>query len=278
MADNAKWIRWEPDSGTIQSSFGRLILYPEGFVQGFMEEVAQSGGVSVLRMLINDIGKGSGIEIPESGDFLWDDFERTLDGVLAPFDSVENKPGAYDWDGRTRSMSYRGVFTVKLWPVEVVGSLKASAQKTLTARGAGAIFGQASRKAGRAMGEMLEKTFKRDFSDALFEAVGNIVPDISRDLGWGRLTVSADISRNLIGFTIRNSFEVEAGGKDAQLIIIKNQLEGIGEYLAAQRGFTSRGREFTPDHEADARLVVLSSLAADQEINWDTVEWKSLVS
>ena len=124
----------------------------------------------------------------------------------------------------------------------------------------------------------MQKTFKWDSADALMAAVAQIVPEISGDLGWGRLTVSADMSRKLIGFTIRNSFEVEAGGKDAQLIIIKNQLEGIGEYLASQGGFTSRGREFIPDNEADARLVVLALLASDQEINWDTVEWKSLVS
>jgi len=278
MTDNTKWIRWEPDSGTIQSSFGRLILYPEGFVQGFMEELAQSGGMPLLRMLINDLGKGFGIEIPPDGGFSWDDFEKTFDGVLAPFGSVENRPEACTWDGRTRAMSYRGILTVKLWPVEVVGLLRTTAQKALTTRGADAIFGHASRRAGRTMGQMLEETFKWDSPDGLFTAVAGIMPDISRDLGWGKLTVSADASRRLVGFTIRNSFEVEAGGSGARQVIVKNQIEGVAEYLAQQQGFTSRSREFVPDGEADARLVVLKSLAADQEINWDTVEWKSLVS
>jgi hypothetical protein len=278
MTDNARWIRWEPDSGTIQSSFGRLILYPEGFVQDFMQELAQSGGAPLLRMLVGDLGKGFGIDIGRDGDFSWDDFEKTFDGVLAPFDSVDNKPDAYSWDGRTRAMSYRGVFTVKLWPVKVVGLLVAAAEKALTARGADAIFGHASRRAGQAMGKMLDETFKWDCPQALFSAVAGLMPDLLRDLGWGKLTVSADASRRLVGFTIRNSFEVEAGRENARQVIVKNQIEGAAEYLASKHGFTSRSREFVPDGEAGARLVVLKSLAAGQEVNWDTVEWKSLVT
>jgi hypothetical protein len=175
-------------------------------------------------------------------------------------------------------MSYRGIFTVKLWPVRVVGLLVAAAEKALTARGADAIFGHASRRAGQAMGRMLDETFKWDRPEALTSAVAGLMPAISRDLGWGKLTVSTDTSRRLVGFTIRNSFEVEAGGENARQVIVKNQIEGVAEYLAAKHGLTSRSREFLPEGTPDARLVVLKSLAAGQEVNWDTVEWKSLVT
>ncbi len=278
MTDNARWIRWEPDSGTIQSSFGRLILYPDGFVQDFMQELAHSGGAPLLRMLIGDLGKGFGIEIGRDGEVSWDDFETALDGVLAPFDSVDNRPDAFEWDGRSRSMSYQGVFTVKLWPVAVVGLLVAAAEKALTARGADAIFGHASRRAGQAMGRMLDETFKWDSPEALSSAVAGLMPDLLRDLGWGRMTVSADAPRRLVGFTIRNSFEVEVGGENARQVIVKNQIEGAAEYLASKHGFTSRSREFVPEGTPDARLVVLKSLEAGQEVNWDAVEWKSLVT
>jgi len=278
MAQDGKWIRWEPNAGTIQSSLDRVILYPEGFVKGFMEELMKSGGKALVQMLVNDMGKEFGTNLTEGGEFSWDDFEDALDGPVAAFDTVEGRPGAFDWDGRTRRLSYNGVLAVKLWPVGVVRSLKASANRVLTTRGAGALLGQASRKAGRMMGEMLEKTFTTDSDDTLFAAVAEIIPAVSRDLGWGSVAVSVDPGSRLIGFTIRNSFEVEAGGTDAELTIIRNQIEGFWEHLNGRAGFTSRSREFTPGNETDARLVVLALSEANREIDWNSIEWKRLVS
>ena len=277
MTQHEKWIRWQPDTGTIQSCLGRVILYPEGFVKGFMEELMKSGGNALVQMLVNDIGKEFGTNVPADGEFRWDDFEDSLDGPVAAFDTVEGRPGAFDWDGRTRRLRYNGVLAVKLWPLGIVRSLKESARRVLTARGAGALLGQASRKAGRMMGEMLEKTFTTDSDDALFAAVAEIIPAVSRDLGWGSVAVSIDPGRRLIGFTIRNSFEVEAGGTDAELTIIRNQIEGFWEYLIGRAGFTSRSREFTPGNEADARLVILAFSEAGSEIDWNGIEWKGLV-
>jgi hypothetical protein len=278
MGDQATWIRWNDDKGTIESSLGRLVILAEGFVKGFVEELMASGGTALGRMIINDLGRDLDIEIPHDKAFSWDDIEHIFDDRLASFDSVENCPSAYGWNGKGRVLVYRDSFNSKLWPVKAIGSLKSSAERSLTVQGARAILGQASRRAGRLIGERIGNAYGWNTLEAVYDTVGRIMTASSSELGWGRLEVMADLDRLLIVFIIRNGYETEGEGKDARLTILGNQIEGVAEYLSEREGMKSTGREFTLDDGTDARAIVIVPTEAGKEVDWDRIGWREMLS
>ena len=278
MANEATWIKWNRDEGIVESSFGRLILIADGFIKGFYDELKKSGGIALGKMILNDLGRDLDIEIPHDRDFLWDDFEAILDKRFESFDSVKNMPSAYTWDGKGRNLKYQGAFTVKLWPVKLIGSLKSSAAKNLTARGAQAIIGQASRRAGRLIGEITGASYGWKTLKIVYDTIGEIMTNAFSELGWGRFKIIADFDRLLIIFTLRNSYEVAAEGRDAHLTIIRNQIEGVGEYLSEREGMKSKSREFTLDDGTDARVIVVTTIKDGKEMDWDAIEWRKMVA
>jgi hypothetical protein len=273
MADEARWIRWDDDKGTIESSFGRLIVLADGFVKGFVHELIASGGAPLGKMIINDLGRDLDISIPNDKAFSWDDFEVILDGRLASFDSIENKPSAYGWDGTGRTLTYQNAVTSKLWPVAFIDSLKSSAEKSLTDKGAHAILGQASRKAGKQIGEMIGSVNGWNGLKSIYETVGEVMTASFSWLGWGKLEVSVDPDRLLMVFVVRNSYEAKAEGKDSRLTITRNLIEGVGEYLSEREGMRSKSREFSLDDGTGARAIVIATIQADKEVDWDGMGW-----
>jgi hypothetical protein len=278
MANGAAWIKWNIDEGIVESSFGRLILIADGFIKGFYDELKQSGGVALGKMILNDLGRDLDIEIPHDKEFLWDDFEEMIDKRFESFDSVEHMPSAYVWDGTGRSLRYQGAFTVKLWPVRLIGSLKSSAAKNLTPRGAQAIIGQASRRAGRLIGEITGNGYGWDTVKTVYDTIGEIMTGSFSELGWGKFTIIPDYEHQLIFFILRNAYEIAAQGKDASLTIVRNMIEGVGEYLSEREGMKSKSHEFTLDDGTDARVIVIASVAPGKEIDWDALEWRKMVA
>jgi hypothetical protein len=278
MANGATWIRWNIEEGVVESSFGRLIIIADGFIKGFYDELKQSGGVALGKMLLHDLGRDLDIEIPHDRDFLWDDFEAIIDKRFSSFDTVENMPSSYTWDGKGRGLLYQGAFTVKLWPVNLIGSLKSSAEKNLTPRGAQAIIGQASRRAGLLIGEVTGANYGWDTLKTAYDSLPWIMTGAFSELGWGKFEIITDYDRLLIIFVLRNSYEIAAQGKDAHLTIVRNQIEGVGEYLSEREGMKSRSREFSLEDGTDARVIVVTTIRPGNEVDWDTLEWRRLVA
>jgi hypothetical protein len=278
MAHEGVWIKWNIDEGVIESSFGRLIIIADGFIKGFYDELKQSGGVALGKMLLHDLGRDLDIEIPHDRDFLWDDFEAIIDKRFSSFDTVENMPSSYTWDGKGRGLLYQGAFTVKLWPVNLIGSLKSSAEKNLTPRGAQAIIGQASRRAGLLIGEVTGANYGWDTLKTAYDSLPWIMTGAFSELGWGKFEIITDYDRLVIIFVLRNSYEIAAQGKDAHLTIVRNQIEGVGEYLSEREGMKSRSREFSLEDGTDARVIVVTTVRPGNEVDWDTLEWRRLVA
>jgi hypothetical protein len=278
MPNGATWIKWNKDEGVVESSHGRLIIIDSGFIKGFYDELKRSGGTALGKMIINDLGRDMDIKIPQDKDFLWDDFEAMVDKRFESFDSVENMPPGFTWDGKGRTFQYMGAFTVRLWPVKLIGSLKASAAKSLTPRGAQAIIGLASRRAGRLMGEVTGNGFGWNTLKTAYDSLGEVMTAAFTELGWGKFKIIADYERLMIYFILRNSYEIAAEGKDANLTIVRNQIEGVGEYLSEREGMKSRSREYTLDDGTDARVIVVTSVKPGSEVDWDTLEWRKMVA
>ena len=278
MADGTTWIRWDIEGGVVDSSFGRLIIIADGFIKGFYDELKQSGGVALGKMILHDLGRDLDIEIPHDRDFLWDDFEAIIDKRFSSFDIVENMPSSYTWDGKGRSLLYQGAFTVKLWPVNLIGSLKSSAEKNLTPRGAQAIIGQASRRAGLLIGEVTGASYGWDTLKTAYDSLPWIMTGAFSELGWGKFEIITDYDRLVIIFVLRNSYEIAAQGKDAHLTIVRNQIEGVGEYLSEREGMKSRSREFSLEDGTDARVIVVTTIKPGNEVDWDAIEWRRMVA
>jgi hypothetical protein len=278
MANGAAWIKWNGNEGIVESSFGRLILIAEGFIKGFYDELKQSGGVALGKMILNDLGKDLDIEVPHDKEFLWDDFEAMIDKRFESFDSVENMPSSCVWGGKGRTLQYQGTFTVKLWPVRLIGSLKSSAARNLTPRGAQAIIGQASRRAGRLVGEITGNGYGWDTVKTVYDTIGEIMTGSFSELGWGKFTIITDYEHLLIFFILRNAYEIAAQGKDAHLTIVRNMIEGVGEYLSEREGMKSKSREFALDDGTDARVIVIASTLPGKEVDWDALEWRKMVA
>jgi hypothetical protein len=278
MAHGATWVKWNEDAGTIESSSGRMIVLADGFVKGFVEEMIQAGGMGVGKMVINNLGRDLGIDVPHDKDFLWDDFEAMLDKGFEPFGSIEGLPSAYTWDGKGRSLLYQNAYAVKLWPVKLIGSLKSSSAKSLTERGANAIIGLSSRRGGKLIGEVTGTTYGWNTLKIIFDSLGGVLTGIFSDCGWGRLSVSADYDRLVTAFVLRNAYEIEAQGNGAQVTIVRNLIEGVADYLGEREGMKPKSREFTLENGADARVLVITFIQTGKEVDWDALEWKKMVA
>ncbi len=278
MAGDSAWIKWNKDEGIVDSSFGRLIIIADGFIQGFYDELRQSGGVALGKMILNDLGKDMEVEIPRDRDFLWDDFEALIDDRLASFSMVEEMPPNFVWDGTGMSLKYQEYFTVKLWPVRLIGSLKSSAARNLTPRGAQAIIGQASRRAGRMIGELTGTSYGWDSLKKIYDTIGEIMSNDFSELGWGSFKIIPDYEHLMIFFVLKNAYEIAAEGKDANLTIVRNMIEGVGEYLSEREGMKSRSHEYLLDDGTDGRVLVVTTAPPGAEVDWGTLQWKKMVA
>lgn len=278
MADTALWITWDTEQGIVDSSFGRLMLVADGFIKGFYDELRKSGGVALGKIMLNDLGRDLGIEIPRDRNFLWEDFEALIDGRFTSFGSVRGMPPSYTWDGTGRLLQYMGSFTVKLWPVKLIGALKASAARNLTERGAQAIIGQASRRAGRLIGEIVGAGYGWDTLKIIYDTIGDVMARTFTELGWGKLRIVADYANLVVVFIFENAYELAAEGKDAHLTIVRNQIEGVGEYMSEREGMKSRTREFSLPDDNGIRVIVVSMAQPGKELDWDAIKWEKMVA
>jgi hypothetical protein len=263
VAHSGSWIKWNTDEGIVDSSLGRLILVDGGFIKGFYDELKQSGGVALGKMILHDLGKDMGVEIPNDRDFLWDDFEAMIDKRFESFG---------------RNLLYQGVFSTKLWPVSLIGSLKSSAARNLTPRGAQAIIGQASRRAGRLIGEITGNGYGWNTLKIIYDTIGDVMTPSFAELGWGKFKIIADYEHLVIFFILRNAYEIAAQGKDAHLTIVRNMIEGVGEYLSEREGMKSKSREYTMDDGTDGRVIAVTTVPNGKETDWDALEWKKMVA
>jgi len=276
MNDNR--ITWKPESGVIDSSYGRLIIYAEGFVRGFVDEMIKTGGPGLTLKLMKDMCASVNIDIPENGEFHWDDFEALLDKTIGPFDTVENLPGGFEkWDGSSRRLVFENSIPGKLWPLAMIRALMESAEMSLSERGARSIIGHASWRAGRRFGETLGAALGWDSRKKVYESVESIMSVYFRNLGWGHLKVKVDEAHDLVAFIIKHAYEVEARGKGSQLIIARNQLEGVGDYLSSLEKLTSKSKEYSLEDRDDTRVVMIKLHKLGDDVDMDSEPWKELV-
>jgi len=275
---NGNWITWLPERGVIDSSYGRLIIYAEGFVRGFVEEMIKSGGPGLTLKFMKDMGVSVGIDIPEKGEFLWDNFEALLDKNIGPFEKVENLPRHFNgWDGLSRRLMLENNIPVKLWPLAMIKGLMDSAEMSLSERGARSIVGHASWRAGRRFGEILGAAWGWDTRKKVYENVGSVMPVYFRNLGWGVLNVKVDEGNDLIAFIIKHAYEVEARGRDSQLTIARNQIEGVGDYLSSLEKLTSKSKEYSLEDRDDTRVIMVKLHKLGDDVDMDKEPWKRLV-
>lgn len=275
---NGNWIKWLPEKGVIDSSYGRLIIYAEGFVRGFVDEMIKTGGPGLTMKFMKDMCSSVNIDIPEKGEFLWDDFEAVLDKNIGPFEKVENLPGDFkSWNGSSRRLVLENGIPGKLWPLAMIRALMDSAEMSLSERGAGSIIGHASWRAGRQFGEILGTALGWDTREKVYENVGNIMSVYFRNLGWGLLKVKVDETHDLVAFIIKNAYEVAARGKGAQLIIARNQLEGVGDYLSSLEKLTSKSKEYSLEDRDDTKVIIIKLHKLEEDVDMDKEPWKKLV-
>ncbi|MBN1572351.1 MAG: hypothetical protein JW984_04050 [Deltaproteobacteria bacterium] len=273
-----KWIKWDPDNGIIESNFGRLVMYAEGFIRGFIEELTKSGGTALEKMVIKDMALSIGIDYSESNGLNWRSFEDKMDQFLSPFEEINNKPAELEWDGKSRNMKYGNFLKTKLWPLKTIGAFKSSAEKALTERGANAIIGQASRKAGREFANSVGKAFNWDSMDKVISSMGGIMPQNFRTLGWGKLELFMKAEDRVVVFVMKGIYEAEVGGDKASLTILKNQIEGIGESLAKKESLSVKCKEVDSPLGGDTRIVVLKLSGSGEDVDWDLVPWREMVA
>ncbi len=273
-----KWIKWDSNNGTIDSSAGRLIIYAEGFIRNFVEELVKSGGTALEKMLIKDMASSIDVDYPNGNGLNWQSLEEEMDRFLSPFDEVQNKPAGLEWDGKSRNMKYGDLLKTKLWPLKTIGAFKASAVKALTERGANAIIGQASRKAGKEFADSVGKAFNWDSIDKVISSIGEIMPETYRTMGWGKLDISINVEDRIIVFAMEKVYEAEVGGKTASLTILKNQIEGIGESLAHREGLSVKCKEVDSHLGDDTRIVVLKLTEQGEDVDWNSVQWRDMVA
>ena len=80
-----------------------------------------------------------------------------------------------------------------------------------------------------------------------------------------------------MAFIITHSYEVEARGKDSQLTIARNQIEGVGDYLTSLEKQTSKSREYALGDADDTRVIVLKIHTLGEDVDVDGEPWKELV-
>jgi len=275
---SGNWITWLPERGTIDSSCGRLIIYAEGFVRGFVDEMIKTGGPGLMLKFMKDMSASVDIDIPQKGEFPWDDFEALLDTRIGPFDTVKNLPGDLTgWDGSSRRLKFANNIPAKLWPLAMIKALMDSAEMSLSERGARSIIGHASWRAGRRFGETLGATLGWDSREKIYGSVGSVMTSYFRNLGWGLLNVRVDEAGDLIAFVITNSYEAEARGKDSPLTIARNQIEGVGDYLSSLEKKTSKSKEYALGDRDDTRVFVLKIHTLGEEVDMDKEPWRELV-
>lgn len=277
MTDKGNWIKWDSESGVIESSFGRMVMYAEGFLRNFIEELVKSGGTALEKMLIKDMASSIGVENSGSNGLNWQSFEDKMDQFLSPFDEVMNKPPELGWDGKSRNMKYGDFLNTKLWPLKTIGVFKSSAEKALTERGANAIIGQASRRAGKEFADSVGRAFDWDSMEKVFSSIGEMLPQNYMTLGWGKLSVLINIEEHLMVFVMKKIYEAEVGGKTTLLTILKNQLEGIGESLAHKEGLSVKCKEVDSTLGNNTRVVVLKLIGAGEDVDWDLVPWQEMI-
>jgi len=272
------WIRWLPEKGMIDSSFGRLIIFADGFLRGFVDEMIKTGGPGLTLKFMKDMGASVNINIPEKGEFLWNDFEAVLDKKIGPFEKMENiSDYLQDWDGMSRRVVGRDNIPGKLWPLAMIKALTDSAEDSLSVRGARSIIGHASWRSGRQFGEVLGAVQGWDTREKLYESVGGIMSVYFKSLGWGLLNVKVDEANDLIAFIIKHAYEVEARGGESQMTITRNQIEGVGDYLSSLEKLTSKSAEYALGDEDDTRVIVLKFHILGEEVDIDSEPWKKLV-
>jgi hypothetical protein len=275
---DGNWIAWLPEKGTIDSSYGRLIIYAEGFVRGFVEEMIKTGGPGLTLKFMKDMCASMDIDIPQKEEFRWDDFEALLDKYLGPFGEIKNLPGDLKgWDGSSRKLMLQNNITGKLWPVAMIKALMDSAEMSLSERGARSIVGHASWRAGRRFGEVLGGVWGWDTKEKVFNTLGDIMTPWFRSLGWGLLKIKVDKADDLIAFIITHSYEAEARGRDSQLTIARNQIEGVGDYLTSLEKQTSKSKEYALGDADDTRVIVLKIHTLGEEVDVDAEPWRKLV-
>jgi hypothetical protein len=278
MADKGKWIKWDSDSWAIESSFGRVILYAEGFIRNFFEELVKSGGTALEKMVIKDMASSIGIDYSESNGLNWQSFEDKMEEILSPFDEVENMPPVLEWDGKSRIIKFGDFYNTKVWPLKTIGAFKSSAEKALTERGANAIIGQASRRAGKEFADSLIKAYNWDSMDKVISSIGELMPQTYRTLGWGKLEVFFNYDENLMIFKLDNIYEAELGSKNAPLTVLKNQFEGVGESLAHRESLSVKCKEVDSPLGDDTRIVLLKLKEPGEDVDWDSLQWRQMVA
>jgi len=272
------WIKWLPEKGAIDSSYGRLIVYAEGFVRGFVDELIKSGGPGLTQKFLRDMCASVDIDIPNQGEFHWDDFESILDKNIGPFEKVDNVPNELKkWDGSSRRLMFQNNIPIKLWPVLMVKALMDSAEESLSERGARSIIGHASWRAGRQFGEVLGGVWGWDTREKIFNTIGEIMTPWFRNMGWGLLKIKVDEANDLIAFIFKHAYEAEARGKDSQMTIARNQIEGVGDYLASLEKLTSKSKEYALGDAGDTRVIMVKLHKLGDDVDMDTEPWKKLV-
>lgn len=278
MADKGNWIKWDSERGVIESSFGRLVMYAEGFIRNFFEELVKSGGTALEKMLIKDMATSIGIDYSESNGMNWQSFEDRMGQILSSFDKVENMPPELEWDGKSRIIKFGDFYNSKLWPLKTIGAFKSSAEKALTERGANAIIGQASRKAGKEFADSISRAYNWDSMDKVISSISEMMPLTYRVLGWGKLEVFLNADENLMVFVLKNIYEAEVGGKNAPLTVLRNQFEGVGESLAHREGLSVKSKEVDPTPGDDTRIVLLKLKEPGEDVEWDSLPWRKMVA
>ncbi len=277
MTNEKRWIRWDTDQGTIESNFGRMLLYADGFIRNFFDEFKKTGGESLEKMILKDMALSMEIDVGDGKDLSWESFEELLENHITPFDEVENKPPQFIWDGKGRRVEFQDRFFMKLWPLKTIGAFKISAENALTEKGANAIIGQASRKAGREMVDIVGSAFDWETTEKVFSTIGDIMTTLYLMLGWGKVKILADIDEKMLVFTLKNIYEAEAGKKGAPLTILRNQFEGVSEGIAKKEGNSVRSKEVDSPLGDDTRVVVLKLLKPNEDLDWETVPWQKLL-
>ena len=277
MTNDKKWIRWNTDQGIIESNFGRMILLADGFVRNFLDEFKKTGGESLEQIILKDMALSMKINVGDAKDLSWESFEELLENNLTPFEDVENKPPEFIWDGKSRKFKFQEKLMMKLWPLNTIRAFKTSAAKALTEKGSNAIIGQASRKAGRELGDTIGEAFDWNTSDKIFSTIGNIMTYQYLSLGWGKVKIFTSIEENILLFLIENMYEAEVGGNGNQLTIIRNQFEGVGDSIAKKLGLSVRSKEVDSPLGNDSHVMVLKILEPNEEIDWKNLPWQKML-
>jgi len=234
MSDQ-KRIIWDTKRGFINlitnGSEERLFLIREGFIKAFADEIVKVSGQRMLSMILRNLFNELGVKEEQSPT--WESFERFNDDVILSVSKDKSSiPEIFTWDMKTRDFQLTGGGVYDIWTVKSIQAFKVAMADILTERGANAILHEVAKTGGKAISEVVMKSYGWNDVKSALDSLDGVNKFIYPNAGWGKSRARGEIGDDGFPMGIFKFWDLyESYGTKSETpscTISRSFMEGIG--------------------------------------------------